>query len=207
MFFSWFVVLKLSKEVHFLQFRADLSKKSRSIKAVYINVPGRPRYTFSENGIVYYAMTYCFGDISIWNWRILLNFYWVSIFFDILNAYISWTVAGTPCKRGTFSDYLQTITQKGKMEARQMTPFIFVFETILKSKTWGANYKIGEACWNRQCSNDFVLNCKVFVAEGEDLVQLSPLHTMEQEGDSLKWFGEHTLIYRGCPVHGVGGIN
>ena len=42
-------VLKLSKKVHFLQFCTDLSKKFR--------------YVLSENGIAYYAMTYCFGDI------------------------------------------------------------------------------------------------------------------------------------------------
>ena len=35
----------------FLQFCANLSK--------------RYRYALSENGIVYYAMTYCFGDIRI----------------------------------------------------------------------------------------------------------------------------------------------
>ena len=58
MFFSWVMVLKLSKKVHFLQFCADLSKKSRSIKAIYIYVSGRSRYALWENGIVYYAMTY-----------------------------------------------------------------------------------------------------------------------------------------------------
>ena len=57
--------LKLSKKVHFLQFCADLSKKSKSIKAIYIYASERSRYALSENGIVYYAMTYCFGDISI----------------------------------------------------------------------------------------------------------------------------------------------
>ena len=95
MFPSWVMVLKLSKKVHFLQFCADLSKKSKSIKAIYIYASERSRYALSENGIVYYAMTYCFGDISIWNWRILLNFCWVSIFFDILITNISWTVART----------------------------------------------------------------------------------------------------------------
>ena len=74
MFPSWVMVLKLSKKVHFLQFCADLSKKSKSVKAIYIYVTETSRYTLSENGIVYYAMTYCFGDISIWNRRILLNF-------------------------------------------------------------------------------------------------------------------------------------
>ena len=82
--------------MHFLQFCADLSKKSKSVKAIYIYVTETSCYTLSENGIVYYAMTYCFGDISVWSRRILLNFCWVSIFFDILIANISWTVAQTP---------------------------------------------------------------------------------------------------------------
>ena len=63
MFFSWVMVLKLSKRMHH-------SKKSRSVKAIYIYVSGRSCYALSENGIVYYAKTYCLGDISIWNWRI-----------------------------------------------------------------------------------------------------------------------------------------
>ena len=82
MFPSCVMVLKLSTKVHFLQFCADLSKKSMSIKAIYIYASGRSRHTLSENGIVYYDF--------------LLNFCWVSIFFDILIANISWTVAQTP---------------------------------------------------------------------------------------------------------------
>ena len=88
MFPSWVMVLKLSKKVHFLQFCADLSTESRSIKAIFIYVFGRYRYALSENGSVYYEITYCFGDISIWNWKNLLKFCWFSIFFDILIAYI-----------------------------------------------------------------------------------------------------------------------
>ena len=61
------MVLKLSKKVHFLHFCADLNKKYMSIKAIYIYASGRSRYTLSENDIVYYAVNYCFGDISIWN--------------------------------------------------------------------------------------------------------------------------------------------
>ena len=59
------VVLKLSKKVHFLQYCADLSKKSKSIEAVYIYASERSRYALSENGIVYFAMIYCFEDISV----------------------------------------------------------------------------------------------------------------------------------------------
>ena len=93
MFFSWVMVLKLSKKVQFLQFCADLTKKSKSNKAIYIYACERSRYALSENGIVYYTMTYCFGGIRVWRWKVLLNFCWVSIFFDILIANISWMVA------------------------------------------------------------------------------------------------------------------
>ena len=43
---------------------------------------------FQEMVIVYYAMAYIFGDITVQNQTILLNFCWVSIFLDILNANI-----------------------------------------------------------------------------------------------------------------------
>ena len=54
------MVLKLSKKVFFLQFCADPSKKCKSFKAIYIYASDSSRYALSENGIVYYAMTYCF---------------------------------------------------------------------------------------------------------------------------------------------------
>ena len=59
------MVLKLSKKVHFLQFCPEFSKKSKSIKAIYRYASERSRYALSENGIVYYAMTYYSGDISV----------------------------------------------------------------------------------------------------------------------------------------------
>ena len=40
-----------------LQFCADLSKKSKSIKAIYIYAYERSRYAFSGNDIVYHGMT------------------------------------------------------------------------------------------------------------------------------------------------------
>ena len=50
------MVRKLSKKMHFLQSYADISKKSKPIKATYIYASERSRYALSENGIVYYAM-------------------------------------------------------------------------------------------------------------------------------------------------------
>ena len=79
-----------------------LSKKSRFIKVVYIFASEVSCYGLSENGIVYYAITYCFGNIRVWSWRILLNLCWISIFFDILIANILWSVAQTPLSHNIF---------------------------------------------------------------------------------------------------------
>ena len=74
------MVLHLSKKVFFLQFCAVLSKKDNSSKAICIYATERSCYALSENGIGYYAMTYCHPDIRVWNQRILLNFCCVCIF-------------------------------------------------------------------------------------------------------------------------------
>ena len=44
-------------------------------------------FAISENGIISYAITF-FWDIRVWNWKILLTFCWVSIFF-IFSSLIS----------------------------------------------------------------------------------------------------------------------
>ena len=49
---SWVIVLKLCKKVYFFRFCAELIKKSKSIKAIYIDASERSRYALSENGIV-----------------------------------------------------------------------------------------------------------------------------------------------------------
>ena len=59
------MVLKLSKKVHILQYCADFSKSSKAIKAIYIYASERSRYARSENDIVNYTITYCFGDIRV----------------------------------------------------------------------------------------------------------------------------------------------
>ena len=53
---SWVMVCKLSKKANFWQFCADLSKKSKSIKAIYIYASERSLSTLSENGMVYKKM-------------------------------------------------------------------------------------------------------------------------------------------------------
>ena len=47
------MVLKLSKKVHFLQFCADLGKKLKSVKAIYICASENSHYTLLENDMVY----------------------------------------------------------------------------------------------------------------------------------------------------------
>ena len=56
-FFYWFMVLKLSIKVHFLQFCADLSKKPTSIKEIYIYATEMSLYALSENGIIMLWLT------------------------------------------------------------------------------------------------------------------------------------------------------
>ena len=82
--------------MHLLNFVLTSAKRSKCDTAIYIYASERSRYALSENVTVYYTMIWCFEDISVWNRRVLLNFCWVSIVFDILIANISWTVAQTP---------------------------------------------------------------------------------------------------------------
>ena len=48
MFPFWVKVRKLAKKVHFLQFCANLSKKSKSANAIYIYASESSHYTLSE---------------------------------------------------------------------------------------------------------------------------------------------------------------
>ena len=136
-----------------MQFCADLSKISKSLKAIYMYVSERSRYALSGNRIVYYPMTYCFRDIRVGKRRNFFEFL-QSIIFDILIANISWAVGQTPVnhiifwksvmrtfrciyrnffsfllksaqnfKKCTFLDNLRTLTQEENMETRQKVPF------------------------------------------------------------------------------------
>ena len=60
----WVTVCKLSKKVHFLQFCADLSKKSKSVKAIYIYSSECSHYTLSENCMVYMGLSHHSWGIS-----------------------------------------------------------------------------------------------------------------------------------------------
>ena len=76
------MVLKLSKKVHFLQFCAGLSKKSKSIEAIYIYKSERSLYTFSENGILlcYDLLFQRYKDLKLKNFvKFLLSQYLLDI--------------------------------------------------------------------------------------------------------------------------------
>ena len=65
MFLSWVLVCKLSKKVYFLQFcAANLSKKSKSVKAIYIYASESSHYLLSENAMVYRGLSHRSWEIS-----------------------------------------------------------------------------------------------------------------------------------------------
>ena len=48
---------KLDQELYFLQFCADLNKKSKSVRAIYIYASERSHDTVSENGMAYRSLS------------------------------------------------------------------------------------------------------------------------------------------------------
>ena len=58
------MVCKLSKKVHFLQFCVDLSKKSKSVEAIYIYGSESTYYTLSENAMISRSLSHRSWDIS-----------------------------------------------------------------------------------------------------------------------------------------------
>ena len=64
MFPTWVMVCKLSKKVHFLQFCADLSKKSKSVEAIYIYASESTHFTYSENATISRSLSHRSLDIS-----------------------------------------------------------------------------------------------------------------------------------------------
>ena len=61
---SWVMVLKLPKIVHFLQICADLSKKSKSIKAIYLYRSEKQHHDLSENSMFYKGLSNSSRDIE-----------------------------------------------------------------------------------------------------------------------------------------------
>ena len=58
------MVLKLPKIAHFLQICANLSKKSKSIKAIYLYTSERPHHALSENSEFYSGLSKSSQDIK-----------------------------------------------------------------------------------------------------------------------------------------------
>ena len=64
MFRSWVMALKLHKKEYFLQFCADLSKNSKSVKVIYIYASESSYYSLSEDDMVYSGGSHRSWDIS-----------------------------------------------------------------------------------------------------------------------------------------------
>ena len=58
------MVLKLPKIVYFLQICANLSKKSKRIKAIYLYLSERPQHALSKNSIFYRGLSNSSRDIE-----------------------------------------------------------------------------------------------------------------------------------------------
>ena len=61
---SWVMVLKLLKIVYFFQICADLRKKSKSIKAIYLYPSERPHHVLLENNMFYKGLSNSSRDIE-----------------------------------------------------------------------------------------------------------------------------------------------
>ena len=58
------MVLKLPKIVHFLEICADLNKKSKSIKAIYLYPSEKPHHALSKNSMFYRGLSNSSRDIE-----------------------------------------------------------------------------------------------------------------------------------------------
>ena len=58
------MVLKLLRIVHFLKVCADLSKKAKSVKAIYLYPSKRPPHGLSENNMFYRGLRNSSQDIE-----------------------------------------------------------------------------------------------------------------------------------------------
>ena len=85
------MVLKLSKKVYFLKNCTDPARNLTLFKQfTYMHLKGLHKM------VLFITLTYCFGDIRVYRPRILLNFCWFSLLFNILIGNTSLNVAPTP---------------------------------------------------------------------------------------------------------------
>ena len=147
MFHSWVMVCKLSKKVQFLQFCADLSKKSKSVEAIYIYASESFHYILSENAMIYRGLsqkkmltwqkflknsstsnTHTIETVShsiinnINFWKCVTRLF-RCMYVSCFNRLRFLAEVRTNLQKMYFVDNLRTITQEGSMETRQMTPF------------------------------------------------------------------------------------
>ena len=166
MLHSWVLVLKLSKKYISCNFVLT-SARSISLLKQFTYMLVEVLITHFQKLMLFLMLWLTVSQILVFKVEeFLRNFCWVSIFFDISIANISWTVDQTPInhsifwksvmrtfrciyeiasrdldfllssaqnyKKCTFLDNLQTITQIGNMETRQMTP---IFSSTFSTQT------------------------------------------------------------------------
>ena len=59
------MVLKLSETVSFLQFFANVRKKSKAVITIYLYASESSCFTLLENDVGYYAIVYSLEDIRV----------------------------------------------------------------------------------------------------------------------------------------------
>ena len=129
---SYLMVVKVPKVVHFFQFCTAVSKKFKSVLAVCIYVFESSPCVFAENWI--FIMTYCYWDISIWSWRISLNFCWVTTFFDTLILNIMWIVSPGLENEVFWCMKVHAPETVKASSGKHLTPCKFVLLVVLWSK-------------------------------------------------------------------------
>ena len=149
MFPTWVRVCILSKKVHFLQLCADLSKKSKSVEAIYIYASENAmligvwatvheilginlskklltQQKFLKNYLTSNTHTIKTVSQSIINninfWKCVTRPF-RCIYVNCSNQLGFLAEVSTKLKKMHFLDNLRTITQEGSMETRQMNPF------------------------------------------------------------------------------------
>ena len=150
---SWVMVLKWSKNCIFRDFVLTSTRNLSRLKQ-FTCMPQKGLVTHFQKLMLFIMLWLTASMVWVFEFKeFLRNICWFNIFFDILIANISWTVAQTSINRSIFSknvmrtfrciyvncfnrlrsaqnckkiytflDNLQTMTQTGNMETRQMTP-------------------------------------------------------------------------------------
>ena len=101
MFPSWVMVLKFLKKWVFCNLM--LTSRNLSLLKQFTYMHPKGLVTHFQKMVLFIMPWRTVAEIlKVWSRQILLNYCWVSIFFDILIANISWTVAQTPVNHINF---------------------------------------------------------------------------------------------------------